>query len=65
VHEEEEIAFGKSSNYRFPMQIGPDIVAHVIGEPQKAFWKNCLVSEEEEIGLAQGFRDKFADFDPA
>jgi hypothetical protein len=37
--------------------------AHILGSPEKAFWKNCLLSENEETDLAGKFRDLFEKYD--
>ncbi len=34
-----------------------------MGQPEKAHWKNCLLSEEGEQDLAEKFRDAFTPFD--
>jgi hypothetical protein len=39
------------------------VAAHVLGQPEKAFWKNCVLSEKEEIALAEKFRNSFETFD--
>ena len=49
--------------WRFPMQLGQEIAATILNEPQKAFWKSLVVPEEEEIGLSSKFKAKFAPLD--
>lgn len=49
--------------YRFPMHFGNEVAAQVLGQPEKAHWKHCLVSQEEEEKLAAEFRERFAEFD--
>lgn len=34
-----------------------------MGQPEKAHWKHCLLSEEAEHALADKFRDAFAPYD--
>jgi hypothetical protein len=31
--------------------------------PEKSFWKNCVLKENEEIKLVENFRTLFAPFD--
>ena len=39
------------------------VAAHILGQPEKAFWKNCVLAEKDEIELAEKFRDAFEPFD--
>lgn len=39
------------------------LVAEIMGQPERGHWKNCLVSEQEEKRLAEQFRDNFTPFD--
>ena len=48
---------------RFGMNLGSEITANIIGDPRKAFWKNCLLSVEEEGKLAEAFRENFKQYD--
>lgn len=35
----------------------------MLGNPQRANWKNCIVSEEEEIKLVEEIREAFIPYD--
>ena len=35
----------------------------MLGQPEKAFWKNCVLAEKDEIELAEKVRDAFEPFD--
>lgn len=48
---------------KFPMQFGTQVSAHIIQQPEKSFWKNCVIEEKEEILLADKFREAFETFD--
>ena len=48
---------------RFPMQFGTTVAAHVLGRPERANWKNCLQTEEQETALAEAFRTAFEPYD--
>ena len=50
-----------SSRHFIPTYV--QVAAHVLGQPEKAFWKNCVLEEKEEIELAEKFRDAFEPFD--
>ena len=52
-----------SSKHRFPMQFGNEVAALVLGQPERANWKKCVVSQEEEERLAVEFRETFAAHD--
>lgn len=54
----------QQANSRFLMSLGSEIVAHMMNQPERAFWKNCLLSEEEETENAERVRTSFAAFDP-
>ena len=54
---------GGGQKERFPMQFGTTVAAHVLGRPERANWKNCLQSEEQETALAEAFRTAFEPFD--
>lgn len=48
---------------RFPMQFGTEVAAQVLGQPEKAHWKNCVLAVEEEERQALAFREQFSEFD--
>ena len=48
---------------RFPLSFGLELAANVIGAPDKAHWKNCIVSEELEKTQTDTFRELFGAFD--
>ena len=39
------------------------IAAKMIGKPERANWKNCVKSEDEEHQLAEKFRNSFQIYD--
>ena len=45
------------------MNLGNFIAANVLGTPERANWKNCLVGEEAEGLLSTRFRSSFEEFD--
>lgn len=48
---------------RFPLSFGLELAANVIGDPDKAHWKNCIVSEDQEKTQTDNFRELFGAFD--
>jgi hypothetical protein len=48
---------------KVPLQFGRQIAAKALGCPERAHWKNCVVSGEEETRLAEGFKQVFRPFD--
>ncbi|KAJ4848283.1 hypothetical protein Tsubulata_045022 [Turnera subulata] len=51
-------------NERFPAQFGREVMAGLMNIPEKADWKNCVVSKEEETRMAEEFRKQFEELDP-
>ena len=52
------------SNIMFPMQLGREILAHVLGlDPQVSHWKNVILTKDQEAARAIEFRKLFKDFD--
>ena len=49
---------------RFPMHFGLEVAANALDRPDRANWKNCLLSEEEEVKATETFRGDFEPFDP-
>ena len=56
---------GDGPRVRFPMHFGTELSARVIEKPERANWKNCVQSEDEESKLAESFRNSFKEFDVA
>jgi len=51
---------------RHPMGYARDAVAALVGQPEKADWRNCKMdSVEEETAAVDAFKARFAKFDPA
>ena len=50
-------------HFRFPMHFGVELAALIIDKPEKANWKNCILSEQEEEELAEKFKSCFEKFD--
>eukprot|EP00775_Hariotina_reticulata_P001625 gene1625-1965_t len=48
---------------RAPMQLGRQILAQLAGCPDRADWKACTTSSEEEQKAAEDFRDWFKPYD--
>ena len=51
-------------NHRFPMHFGLEVAANALNRPERANWKNCLLSENEEVTATENFRKVFERFDP-
>jgi len=49
--------------HRFPMLLGNEIAALVLGQPDKINWKNCVQSQEQEERLVEFLRKEFAEFE--
>ena len=57
----QRLFFFNFSNYFILTYV--QVAAHILGQPEKAFWKNCVLAEKDEIELAEKFRDAFEPFD--
>ena len=50
---------------RMPMNFGREAVAEAIEQAERGDWKNCKMSEEDELKLTEKFKGTFSEFDPA
>jgi len=48
---------------RIDMQFGRNVLAKALNIPQRAFWKNCVKSPEEERKDSVAFKNVFKDYD--
>jgi hypothetical protein len=39
-----------------PLQFGREVLAAVLGKPELAHWKSCVVDKEQEAEVAGAFR---------
>ncbi|XP_022147642.1 zinc finger CCCH domain-containing protein 64 isoform X2 [Momordica charantia] len=51
-------------NEIFPAQFGREVLAGLLNMADKADWRNCTHSKEEEIKMAEEFKTRFEKFDP-
>ncbi|XP_023645490.1 zinc finger CCCH domain-containing protein 64 [Capsella rubella] len=51
-------------NEVFPAQFGREVLAGLLKIPDRADWRNCKISQEEEGKLAEDFKKQFQEFDP-
>jgi len=45
-----------------PLQFGREVIASLLGKPDFAHWKACVVDEEKETELTVAFRESFAKY---
>jgi len=48
---------------RHPLNFAREVVANLLGMPERADWKNCALSVEEETKTAQDFKELFRAYD--
>jgi len=48
---------------RFPAQLGRQVLSKVLGTPEKADWKLCVLDKEKESELVMKFRNFYKPFD--
>jgi hypothetical protein len=46
------------------MQLGREVISHLIKAPERANWQSCMEDEEKETARTAAFADAFAAFDP-
>jgi hypothetical protein len=44
--------------------LSAQVVAKLVGQPERADWKACAQSKEEETDMAEEFKQIFSKFDP-
>lgn len=50
---------GASTKTSVPLQFGREVLAAVLGRPELAHWKSCVVDKEQEASIAADFRSSF------
>ncbi|KAK4774286.1 hypothetical protein SAY86_009221 [Trapa natans] len=53
-----------ADNEAFPSQFGREVVAGLLNIADRADWRNCALSKEEETKMAGEFNARFEEFDP-
>ncbi|KAE8726230.1 receptor-like serine/threonine-protein kinase ALE2-like isoform X1 [Hibiscus syriacus] len=48
-------------NEKFPAQFGREVVAGLLNMADRADWRNCTISKEEETKLTENFKKRFQD----
>ena len=51
---------GTSGRGTVPLQFGREILAAVLGKPELAHWKSCVLDKQEEKATATAFRNSFS-----
>lgn len=51
-------------NEKFPVQFGREVMAGLLNIADRADWRNCTLTKQEELKMAEGFKDRFQQFDP-
>ncbi|KAK4432899.1 Zinc finger CCCH domain-containing protein 64 [Sesamum alatum] len=51
-------------NEKFPVQFGREVLAGLLNTADKADWRNCQLSKDEETKKADDFKSRFAEYDP-
>jgi hypothetical protein len=54
----------RAKNTRIPVQFGREVMANLLGCPERSFWKSCEVSQKAEEEAADNFKATFSSFDP-
>ncbi|KAL1744364.1 CwfJ C-terminus 1-domain-containing protein-like protein [Schizophyllum fasciatum] len=48
----------------FSLQFGRQVLAGLLGSPERTEWQACMLSDEEDTADAKAFREAFAPFNP-
>jgi diadenosine tetraphosphate (Ap4A) HIT family hydrolase len=48
---------------KLPMQFGREVMASLLGTPERGDWKVCKLDVEEETSMADRFKEQFQSFD--
>ncbi|KAF8393539.1 hypothetical protein HHK36_021783 [Tetracentron sinense] len=51
-------------NEKFPVQFGREVLADLLNMTDRADWRNCKLSQEDETKMVEGFKKQFEEFDP-
>ncbi|KAL8498124.1 hypothetical protein ACS0TY_021451 [Phlomoides rotata] len=51
-------------NEDFPFQFGREVLAGLLNMADKADWRNCQLSKDEETKMAEHFKSQFKEYDP-
>ncbi|KAL3829987.1 hypothetical protein ACJIZ3_018789 [Penstemon smallii] len=51
-------------NEIFPAQFGREVLAGLLNIADKADWRNCQLSKDEETKMADSFKTRFEEYDP-
>ncbi|KAJ9547892.1 hypothetical protein OSB04_020435 [Centaurea solstitialis] len=51
-------------NEKFPVQFGREVLAGLLNMADRADWRNCKLSKEEEIKMVEKFKSGFEEYDP-
>ncbi|CAL9112288.1 unnamed protein product [Musa acuminata var. zebrina] len=50
---------------KFPVQFGREVMAGLLNMADRADWRNCKLSKEDELQMVEEFKNGFREFDPA
>lgn len=51
-------------NEKFPSQFGREVLAGLLNMADRADWRNCQLSKDEEIKVVESFKKQFEEYDP-
>ncbi|KAG0575645.1 hypothetical protein KC19_5G020000 [Ceratodon purpureus] len=64
LHEGTLLAHPLSQGEKLPMQFGREVLANILGTPERGDWKQCKLDVSEETAMADQFKEQFQEFDP-
>jgi len=51
-------------NEKFPIQFGREVLAGLLNKADRADWRNCKLSKEEEEKMVGNFKNRFKEYNP-
>ncbi|KAL7589477.1 hypothetical protein Lser_V15G38867 [Lactuca serriola] len=51
-------------NEKFPVQFGREVLAGLLNMADRADWRNCKLSKDEELKMVERFKTSFQEYDP-
>ncbi|XP_077210605.1 cwfJ-like family protein / zinc finger (CCCH-type) family protein isoform X1 [Tasmannia lanceolata] len=58
------LSYSVEDKEKFPVQFGREVLASLLNVPDRADWRNCKLSKEDETQMAEHFKKRFEEFDP-
>lgn len=58
------LSYAVDDKEKFPVQFGREVIAGLLNMADRADWRNCKLSKEDEVQMIESFKKGFEEFDP-